>query len=86
MGRTSNLQPVFSTRARRWSKAVTQAIGALEEKFQTGPFACFLGQNKTFRAVQAPNYSFIVAQDRILPMLNGGPVVRSSALSKTIQG
>jgi uncharacterized linocin/CFP29 family protein len=63
-------------------EAVTQAIGALEEKFQTGPFACFLG-NKTFRAVQAPNYSFIVAQDRILPMLNGGPVVRSSALAKT---
>lgn len=59
--------------------AVSSAVGALERRFQTGPFACVLGANY-FREVQSPNISLVLPQDRILPFLNGGPLVRSSAL------
>jgi len=59
--------------------AVSNAIGILERRFQTGPFACVLGANY-FLAVQTPNNSLTLPQDRILPFLNGGPLVRSSAL------
>jgi uncharacterized linocin/CFP29 family protein len=59
--------------------AVSDAVGALEGRFQTGPFACVLGANY-FLAVQSPNNSLVLPQDRILPFLNGGPLVRSSAL------
>ena len=38
-----------------------------------------LGANY-FREVQSPNNSLVLPQDRILPFLNGGPLVRSSAL------
>ena len=61
--------------------AVSSAIGALEARFQTGPFACILG-TEAYRTVQSPNFSFILAQDRILPLLNGGPLVRSPALNE----
>jgi Uncharacterized protein, linocin/CFP29 homolog len=63
----------------RLVSAVSDAVGALERRFQTGPFACVLGANY-FKAVQSPNTSLVLPQDRILPFLNGGPLVRSSAL------
>lgn len=63
----------------RLVSAVSDAVGVLERRFQTGPFACALGA-KYFLAVQSPNNSLVLPQDRILPFLNGGPLVRSSAL------
>jgi uncharacterized linocin/CFP29 family protein len=58
---------------------VSRAVGALERRFHLGPFACVL-DHKYFQAVQTPNGSLVLPQDRILPFLGGGPLVRSSAL------
>jgi uncharacterized linocin/CFP29 family protein len=58
---------------------VSRAVGNLEEKYHLGPFACVLGR-EYFHAVQTPNDSLVLPQDRILPFLGGGPLVRSSAM------
>ncbi len=59
--------------------AVSNAVGHLEENYHIGPFACVLGQTY-FNAVQTPTPSLVLPQDRILPFLGGGPLVRSSIL------
>lgn len=60
--------------------AVSAAIGALEGKGHFGPFALVLGQD-LFTAVQTPNAgSLVLPQDRILPFLGGGALLRSSTL------
>lgn len=61
--------------------AISGAVGALEGRFHLGPFACVLGQ-ESFKAVQTPNNSLALPQDRILPFLGGGPLARSSSLDK----
>jgi uncharacterized linocin/CFP29 family protein len=58
---------------------VSRAIGALERRFHLGPFACAL-DHIYFQAVQTPNRSLVLPQDRIVPLLGGGPLVRSSVL------
>jgi uncharacterized linocin/CFP29 family protein len=58
---------------------VSKSVGILESRYHLGPFACVLGLDY-FGAVQAPNESLVLPQDRILPFLGGGPLVRSSAL------
>jgi uncharacterized linocin/CFP29 family protein len=58
---------------------ISEAIGSLEASYQLGPFACVLDQIY-FRAVQTPNGSLVLPQDRILPFLGGGALVRSSCL------
>ncbi len=61
---------------------ISAAIGQLEAGGHFGPFACVLGQD-FFRDVQTPNESSLVLpQDRILPLLGGGPLLRSSRLDK----
>jgi uncharacterized linocin/CFP29 family protein len=60
-------------------EAISGAIGALEENYHLGPFACVLDQ-VYFTAVQSPNDSLVLPQDRILPFLGGGALMRSSAL------
>ena len=59
--------------------AVSRAVGDLEGLYHLGPFACILGQNY-FTAVQTPSDSLVLPQDRILPFLGGGALLRSSAL------
>lgn len=60
--------------------AVSDAIGKLEERYHLGPFACILDQ-KYFRTAQTPSdSSLVLPQDRILPFLGGGALMRSSAL------
>jgi uncharacterized linocin/CFP29 family protein len=60
--------------------AVSAAIGKLEGKGQFGPFAVALGQ-ELFLAAQTPNRgSLVLPQDRIIPFLGGGPLLRSSTL------
>ena len=60
--------------------AVSQGIGRLESKGHFGPFAIVLGQ-QLFSAVQTPNpASLVLPQDRILPFLSGGPLLRSTLL------
>jgi len=59
--------------------AVSGAIGQLENNFHLGPFACVL-DHEYFHAVQTPNASLVLPQDRILPFLGGGALLRSSVL------
>ncbi len=59
---------------------VSEAIGSLEGLGHLGPFACVLGQDY-FTAVQTPNdSSLVLPQDRIIPFLGGGPLLRCSVL------
>lgn len=60
--------------------SISEAIGLLESKYHLGPFACILDQ-KYFRTATTPtDGSQVMPQDRILPFLGGGPLLRSSAL------
>ena len=60
--------------------AVSGAIGVLEENGHFGPFAVTLGQG-LFLVAQTPDVgSLVMPQDRIIPFLGGGPLLRSSTL------
>lgn len=62
-------------------KKISAAIGRLEADGHFGPFACVLDQ-KFFEAVQTPKRgSLVLPQDRIIPFLGGGPLLRSSVLA-----
>lgn len=59
---------------------VSIAIGNLENRNHLGPFACVLDQHY-FAAVQTPPPgSPVLPQERILPFLGGGALLRSSTL------
>ena len=58
---------------------IAQAIGRLEEQGHFGPFAVVLDQ-KLFLVAQTPTAALVLPQDRILPFLGGGPLLRSSTL------
>jgi uncharacterized linocin/CFP29 family protein len=60
--------------------SISGAVGGLEASYHLGPFACVLDQ-VYFNAAQTPNdSSLVLPQDRILPFLGGGTLVRSSTL------
>jgi uncharacterized linocin/CFP29 family protein len=59
--------------------AVSDAIGQLESNGHFGPFAVVLDQ-KLFLSVQTPTGTLVLPQDRIIPFLGGGPLLRSSTL------
>jgi len=60
--------------------AVSQAIGLLERNGHFGPFAVTLGQG-LFLVAQTPDVgSLVMPQDRIMPFLGGGPLLRTSTL------
>ncbi len=60
--------------------AVSDAIGDLERDYHLGPFACILDQNY-FNIAQTPTGdTLILPQDRILPFLGGGSLLRTSVL------
>jgi len=59
---------------------VGDAIQTLENKGHYGPFACVLG-HELFRDAITPHVgSLVLATDRIIPLLDGGPLRRSSVL------
>jgi uncharacterized linocin/CFP29 family protein len=59
---------------------VSGAIGDLERNGHFGPFAVVLGQG-LFLVAQTPDVgSLVMPQDRIIPFLGGGPLLRSSTL------
>jgi uncharacterized linocin/CFP29 family protein len=60
-------------------QAVSNAIGLLEGQGQFGPFAVVLDQ-QFFLIVQTPDAGLVLPQDRIIPFLGGGPLLRSSTL------
>jgi uncharacterized linocin/CFP29 family protein len=62
--------------------AVSGAIGLLEQSGHFGPFAAVLGQD-LFLVAQTPDQnSLVLPQDRIIPFLGGGPLLRSSTLDE----
>jgi len=59
---------------------ISEAIGILEAGGHFGPFAVALDQN-LFLTAQTPDpRSLVLPQDRIVPFLGGGPLVRSTTL------
>jgi len=58
---------------------IAEAIGLLEAQGQFGPFAVVLDQ-ELFLVAQTPTRALVLPQDRILPFLGGGPLLRSSTL------
>src|SRR5262249_61772009 len=61
-------------------RAVSQAVGELEGHGHFGPFAAVLGQ-RLFLIAQTPDPgSLVLPQDRIIPFLGGGSLLRSSTL------
>lgn len=67
-------------RGQRLVRAISDAIGRLEQNGQFGPFAVVLGQ-QLFLVAQTPDsQSLVLPQDRIIPFLGGGPLLRSSTL------
>jgi uncharacterized linocin/CFP29 family protein len=60
-------------------KGVSEAIGELEKEGHFGPFALVLGQ-RLFTTAQTPDRSLVLPQDRIIPFLEGGSLLRSSLL------
>ena len=64
-------------------RAVSNAIGQLEGHGHFGPFAAVLGQG-LFLVAQTPNPagSLVLPQDRIIPFLGGGSLLRSSTLDQ----
>jgi uncharacterized linocin/CFP29 family protein len=59
--------------------SVSKAIGILEGKGQFGPYAVVLGQD-LFLLAQTPRDGLWLPQDRIVPLLGGGSLLRSSTL------
>jgi uncharacterized linocin/CFP29 family protein len=69
-------------RSERLVAAISDAIGRLEGNGHFGPFAVVLGQ-QLFLVAQTPDPgSLVLPQDRILPFLGGGPLLRSSTLDE----
>jgi uncharacterized linocin/CFP29 family protein len=67
-------------RGRRLVQAVSIAIGRLEAAGHFGPFALAL-DNDLFALAQSPDPdSLVLPQDRIIPFLGGGSLLRASTL------
>jgi uncharacterized linocin/CFP29 family protein len=63
-------------------KAVANAIGYLETNGHFGPFAVVLSQQFFVFALQPdPDRPQVTPQDQIVPLLGGGPLLRSSAIA-----
>jgi uncharacterized linocin/CFP29 family protein len=61
-------------------RVVSEVIGDLEAGGHFGPFAAVFGQ-KLFLIAQTPDdHSLVLPQDRIIPFLGGGTLLRSSTL------
>jgi uncharacterized linocin/CFP29 family protein len=76
-----NPNPVAG-RAQRLVAGVSRSIGGLEGRGQFGPFAVVLGEF-LFEIAQTPEpNSLVLPQDRIIPFLGGGSLLRSSALQR----
>lgn len=72
--------PPRQDRDTRLVRAISDAIGRLEASGQFGPFAVVLDQ-ALFLVAQSPTSALVLPQDRILPFLGGGPLLRSSTLN-----
>jgi uncharacterized linocin/CFP29 family protein len=62
---------------------IADAIGRLEAGGHFGPFAAVLDQ-RLFLVAETPSPALVLPQDRIIPFLGGGPLLRSSTLDSPI--
>jgi uncharacterized linocin/CFP29 family protein len=60
-------------------RQVSEKIGKLEGNGHFGPFAVVLGQT-LFTDAETASAALILPSDRIIPLLGGGPLLRSSTL------
>ena len=74
-----NIQLQKSDRDAKLVSGIADAIGRLEKQGHFGPFAVVLDQ-AMFLVAQSPTEALVLPQDRILPFLGGGPLLRSSTL------
>jgi uncharacterized linocin/CFP29 family protein len=80
LDRVNRLIRVRPPRGSRLVSAVSRAIGDLEADGHFGPFAIVLGQ-ALFTIAQTPDPgSLVLPQDRIIPFLGGGSLLRSTTL------
>jgi uncharacterized linocin/CFP29 family protein len=63
----------------RLVRGIAEAIGRLEAGGHLGPFAVVLDR-ELFLIAETPSPSLVLPQDRIIPFLGGGPLLRSSTL------
>jgi uncharacterized linocin/CFP29 family protein len=63
----------------RLVRGIAEAIGRLEAGGHFGPFAVVLDQ-RLFLVAETPSPDLVLPQDRIIPFLGGGPLLRSSTL------
>jgi uncharacterized linocin/CFP29 family protein len=64
--------------------AVSNAIGQLEGRGHFGPFAAVLSQGLFLIAqTPSPGGALVLPQDRIIPFLGGGSLLRSSTIGRT---
>jgi uncharacterized linocin/CFP29 family protein len=72
--------PAFPPGGQGLVTKISEAIGTLEGRGHFGPFAVVLGKD-LFLTAQTPDPgSLVLPQDRIIPFLGGGPLLRSSTL------
>jgi uncharacterized linocin/CFP29 family protein len=58
---------------------IIAAIGMLEAAGHNRPFACVLSQD-LFTDLHVPSPALVMPRDRVVPVLEGGPLLRSSTL------
>jgi uncharacterized linocin/CFP29 family protein len=63
----------------RLVRGIAAAIGRLEARGHFGPFAVVLDQ-QLFLIAETPSLALVLPQDRIIPFLGGGSLLRSSTL------
>jgi uncharacterized linocin/CFP29 family protein len=74
--------PVPAPQGEQLVAAISGAIGLLEQSGHFGPFAVVLGQDLFLIAQTPDRSSLVLPQDRIIPFLGGGPLLRSSTLDQ----
>jgi uncharacterized linocin/CFP29 family protein len=80
LDRANRLIRIGPPRGNRLVSAVSRAIGILENSGHFGPFALVLDQ-ALFTIAQTPDpNSLVLPQDRIIPFLGGGSMLRSTTL------
>lgn len=77
------IQPGLAGPDERLVRGIAQAIGRLEAGGHFGPFAVVLDR-RVFLVAVTPTPALVLPQDRILPFLGGGPLLRSSTLDNAL--
>lgn len=78
---TINASSQGSTKGDEFVNAIVSGITALEAAGDYGPFACVLGNELYTTATTMFKGSLVPPSDRIAPLLGGGPLLRSNAIT-----